>query len=180
MKKEIFQTIEIPSEVKVEINKKKITVKGKEGEISKEFNLGEIILEKKDSSIIVGYKKSTKKEKKKINTIVAHIRNMINGVLEKFKYQLKICFVHFPITVEMKGNEAQIKNFLGERIPRICKIPQGVDVKIEKEIITVTSHDKELAGQAAANFEMATRIRLRDRRIFQDGIFIINKNGKEM
>ena len=58
--------------------------------------------------------------------------------------------------------------------------PKGVDIKIDKAEISVSSVDKELAGQAAANFEILTKIRGRDKRIFQDGIYIINKAGKEI
>ncbi len=71
-----------------------------------------------------------------------------------------------------------IKNFLGEKVDRILEVPDGVDVEIKKEIITVKSPNKELAGQASANFETATRIRGRDKRTFQDGIYIIEKGGK--
>ena len=60
------------------------------------------------------------------------------------------------------------------------KLPEGIDLEIDKEIITIKSVNKEIAGQAAANFEAVTRIRGRDKRIFQDGIYIINKAGKEM
>jgi len=176
----LFKEIEIPEEVEANIDGNILFMKGKEGEIKKKFDINNLVFEKKENKIIVGNKKSTKNEKKKMNTIERHIKNMIKGVQKKFVYKLKICFNHFPITVELKGKEAIIKNFLGEKVSRKTKILDGTEVKVEKDIITVISVDKELAGQTAANFEKATRISLRDRRIFQDGIFITNKAGKEI
>ena len=180
MKKDLSQIIEIPEEIEVEVEGNKVIVKGTEGNSEREFNLANLNLEKRGNQIIIGNKKSSKKEKRRMNTIAAHIRNMIKGVKEKFEYKLKICFSHFPITVEVKGNEALIKNFLGERTPRKVKIPKGADVKVDKDIITITSNNIETAGQAAANFENVTRIAKRDRRIFQDGIFITSKAGEEI
>lgn len=180
MKKEIFQTIEIPEGVEAELDGNMLTVKGPEGEVKKELRGENVNIEKRDNQIVVGNKKATKNEKKKINSIRAHIQNMIKGVTEKFEYQLKICYSHFPITVEIKDNEAIIKNFLGEKVNRKSRIPQGVDVKVDKDMISVSSVNKELAGQAAADLEKATKVSRKDRRIFQDGIFIINKAGKEI
>ena len=180
MKKEIFQNIEIPEGVEVNTEGNTLIVKGSEGENKRTFKIGKLKFEKKDNGIIIGDVKATKKEKKRINTIASHIRNMIKGVQEKFEYKLKICFSHFPITVEIKDQEAIIKNFLGEKIPRKVKIPLNVDVNVDKSIISITSFDKESAGQAAANFETATKIKGRDKRVFQDGIFIIIKAGKEI
>jgi large subunit ribosomal protein L6 len=180
MKKELFQRVEIPGGIEVEIAGAKVTIKSPEGKNEREFDLGNLSIEKKGNEIIIGNKKSSKKEKRRMNTIAAHIRNMLKGVKEKFEYKLKICFSHFPITVEVKGNEALIKNFLGERTPRKAKIPAGAEVKVEKDVIVVTSPDVEVAGQTAANFENATRIVKRDRRVFQDGIFITSKAGVEI
>jgi len=180
MRREIIQKIEIPEGVEANIEGSKLIVKGIKGENEREFRIGKLDFEKKDNLIIIGDKKATKNEKKIINTITSHIKNMIKGIQENFEYKLKICSSHFPITVEIHDKEATVKNFLGEKIPRKVKIPKDAEVELNGDIITVTSNDKESAGQAAANFERATKIRNKDRRIFQDGIFIINKAGKEM
>ena len=180
MKKEYIQKIMIPEGVEVEVDGDVLKVNGKEGKSSREFKTDRLTMEKKGNEIIIGNKNASKKEKKMINTTKAHVTNMIKGVQKKFEYRLKVCYNHFPFTVEVKGKEAIIKNFLGEKTPRRAHIPGNVEVKIEKDIITIKSHDKELAGQTAANFETATKIRLRDRRVFQDGIFIIEKNGRQI
>ena len=165
MKKEIFKEIEIPAGVQLEIEGSLIKIKGPEGENKKRLNLKGISLMKKENVVVMGNKKATKKEKKLINSMAAHIKNMITGVQHKFEYELKICFSHFPISVDVKDKEVLIKNFLGERVPRKTTIPEGVEIEINKDIIKIVSTDKELAGQAAANFENITRIKNRDRRI---------------
>ena len=180
MKKALSQEIEIPEGVEANVEGNKLIVKGPEGENSREFNIGKINFEKKDNKIILSHKKATKKEKKIINTLAAHIANMIKGVQEKFEYKLKICSSHFPMTVKIEGNNATVKNFLGEKIDREIKMPEGAEIKVEKDIITISSINKEIAGQAAANFENMTKIKKRDKRGFKDGIYIIKKAGREM
>ncbi len=180
MKKELYQEIETPEGVEAEIDGDTLKVSGSEGVNKKKFSISNLDFKQEGNKIIIGNKKATKKEKKLMNTIASHIKNMIKGVQEKFEYQLKICFSHFPITIEIKDKEVIIKNFLGEKIPRKMKILEDVEVEIDKDIIKVSSVSKEFAGQVAANFEIATKIRKKDKRIFQDGIFIINKAGKEI
>jgi large subunit ribosomal protein L6 len=180
MKKDIEKIIEIPEGVEVEVDGNSVKTKGESGEIEREFKIKKIDIEKMDGKIRLSSKSASKKEKKVMNSVAAHIKNMVAGAKDKFEYKLKICASHFPMTVEIKGKEAFVKNFLGEKIPRKVKIPEGVEIQIDKEFITVISPNKELAGQAAANFEKSTNVRLRDRRIFQDGIFITNKAGREI
>ena len=185
MKKPLFQEIEIPEGVKVSIEGTLFKAKGSEGENQRDFKIGKIDLEKKGEKIIIGSKKASKKEKKIINTSVAHIKNILQGVQKKFEYELLGCYSHFPFTIDIEENGATIKNFLGEKISRKVKFLKGVEVELGKDSnkkipINVKSVDRELAGQTAANFEMATKVRNRDRRVFQDGIFIVNKAGKEI
>ena len=81
------------------------------------------------------------------------------------------------MTVTVKGSEFEVKNFLGEAHPRKMLIKQGVKVQIAGDKITVESPNVELAGQVASDLEQLTRIADRDRRVFQDGIYIIKKDG---
>lgn len=179
MKKELFVEIEIPEGVTVSLDNGTFTIKGHEGEVNKKINLDKLDVEI-GNIIKIGNIKATKREKRMMNTICSHLENMIQGVKEKWEYELKICFGHFPFTVKQEGNKVIIKNFLGEKINRKVKLIKGVDVELGKEIIKLRSVDKELAGQCAANFEAATKIKGRDKRIFQDGIYIIKKCGKEI
>lgn len=128
MRKEIIQSIEIPEGIEVKLEGNKLIVKGEKGENQREFKIGKINFQKKDNLIVLGHKNATKKEKKIINTMTSHIKNMLKGVKEGFEYQLKICSSHFPITVEVQDKEAIVKNFLGEKIPRKAKIPDRKSV----------------------------------------------------
>ncbi len=141
-----------------------------------------IEIKAENGKIILHADNATRREKKQLGTIKAHLMNMIKGLQEPFVYKLQICSVHFPmnVTVDESAREVVIKNFLGEVKERRAKILEGVDVSINNDIIEVSSHDIEKAGQTAANIEQATRITNRDRRIFQDGIYIIEKPKKKI
>jgi len=175
--KELIREIVIPEDLEVEVKNNEIHGKNKEGkEIRKRFP--RVTVEKKENKIIIKTKRATKREKKQINTIASHVENIIKGLQEKFIYKLQICSVHFPMTVSPQEDRVVVKNFLGETKERRAKILPNVEVKIEKDIITVESVDKEAAGQTAANIEKTARIKDKDKRIFQDGIFMIEKAGR--
>lgn len=180
MRKELIKKIEIPEGVTVNVEGTKFTAKGPEGEFSRDFKFKKLKVEVKGNEIFLVQKGSTKNEKKNMNSIAAHIENMVKGVKKKFEYTLKICYGHFPFTIRQDGNKIFIKNFLGEKVERVVELPTGIEIEVKKEIIKIKSVNKELAGQASANFETATRIRGRDKKIFQDGVYIIEKDGKKM
>ncbi len=175
---ELKREIEIPKGIEVEIINKEMIAKKEGKEIKRK--LPKVIAEKKDNKIIIKTKRGTKRERKQINTIVAHINNVFKGLNEKFVYKLQICSVHFPMNVSVKDDEVVVKNFLGETKERKAKILPDVEVKIEKEIITIDSINKEAAGQTAGNIEKATKVKGRDRRIYQDGIFMLEKSGRKI
>ncbi|MBT3324343.1 50S ribosomal protein L6 [archaeon] len=174
------KVVEVPEGVEVNIVDREIQVKKGSLEVKRVLYFPTVEIKKEGNNIVLEPKRFTKKEKKIINTYKVHILNMVIGVQEPYTYKVKICASHFPMTVKVKGKKLEIKNFLGEKVPRIADIVNDVDVKIEGDEIIITSANKEAAGQTAGNFEKATRITNRDRRIFQDGLWIIQKAGKEI
>lgn len=125
--------------------------------------------------IIFLCEKANKKDVSEIKAQVAHFKNIFLGLNERFTYELEVCNVHFPMTVKVDGSKLIINNFLGEKVPRSANILPGVEVKIEGSKIKISSADIEKAGQTAANIEKASKVTEKDRRIFQDGIFITKK-----
>lgn len=156
-----------------------VKVKGKEGECQRGIERG-IRIRLENSSILIETEKNTQRDKKLVGSVEAHIRNMVNGAAKGHKYTLKVCSGHFPMTVSISGNRLVVKNFLGEKVPRALEFSKNAKVAVEGEIIHVESADKEIAGQVAAAIEQLTRRPGFDTRVFQDGCYIISKDGKEL
>lgn len=172
--------INIPEGVQLELENHTYKFKGPKGESQRKFFSPNVKITKQENKIILepNAKKPSKREKTMINTFTAHINNLIKGVQEGYLYKLKICSGHFPMTVTVDKNKVIIKNFLGEKVPRKARILEETTVKIDGEIITVEGTDIEKTGQTAVNIEKATVIKGRDKRRFQDGIYLTNKHGK--
>ena len=174
----LYEEIQIPEEIIANVENNILIMKKHNQETRRKIN--PLIEMKIDGDKLVINSKNSKKNGRKIfGTFKAHIKNMIKGLLEGFKYKLQIVNVHFPINIsyDEDKNELVVKNFLGENKDRRIKLEVNVDVKIDKDIIELTSFDIEKVGQSAANIEKGTRIINRDRRIYQDGVFIIEKPG---
>ncbi len=181
-KKILDREIELPDGIKAVIVDRIIKISGEKEENSRKLISKKISVEIKDNKIILKSKitKPSKKEKSIINTLYSHFNNMIKGINEPYVYKLKICSSHFPMSVKLKGNNFEVGNFIGEKILRKLTIKEGANVKIEGDIITVTSTNKEIAGQVAADIEKTTRRPGFDKRIFMDGIYITEKAGVEL
>ncbi len=160
----------------ISISGLKVAVKGPKGELERDFSSpfsnGIVSIEADNESVHVKCESTRKKAKAMVGTIAAHIKNMITGVTKGYRYTMFIHHVHFPMNVEVKGNRVVIKNFLGSKGVREAKIPEGVNVKVEGNNIIIEGINKELVGMAATNIESACRVKKKDRRVFQDGIYL--------
>ena len=175
--KTVEYTVEVPQGTQVMYNFPNITVKADKGEITRKLRYPNVEIIVDGNQVKITTSRFSQKLKKIMLTYRAHINNMIKGVNEGFEYKLKVVYAKFPMTVEMKDGVFQVKNFLGEKVPRVVKVPAsfGVKVDIKGEEISVTGIDKEACGKVAALIEQSTRITHMDRRVIQDGIYITNK-----
>ena len=174
--RKFISEITIPKGITAVIEKNELIIKKDKRESRRKLTL-ETGIKIENDKIIIKAKKTNKKEKRMFGTLKAHIKNMIAGLENEFSYKLQVSAVHFPMTAsyDKNANEIVVKNFLGEKKDRRIKLPGNVDVKVDKDIVEIRSHNIEKAGQAAANIEKGTKVRNKDRRIYQDGIFIIEK-----
>jgi large subunit ribosomal protein L6 len=179
------EELEIPDGVKVTLEGgHHIRVKGPNGDITKDF------------SHIRGIKVKTEKKKiifstdfpkgstlALVKTIMSIVNNLIVGVQTNYKYVSKVAYSHFPCSVKVdnKTQKIIVENFLGERAPRVANYPDNVKVEVKGDDVYFIGPDKEALGQTAANVKTACRIRKKDPRVFQDGVYLYKKQlGEEI
>ena len=173
---EISRIIQVPDDVILNLQGKKISVKGEKGSLTRDFSFAPIFIDADGKNVRVSAKWPRKKESALVGTIYSHIQNMITGVTKGYTYKLKIVFSHFPISVKLEGKNVIIENFTGERKARRTKILGDVKVKIEPDDLIVSGINLEEVSQTAANIEQATRVRGKDVRIFLDGLYVYERN----
>jgi large subunit ribosomal protein L6 len=175
MVKEVARQVEIPEGVDASVANAMVTVKGPKGQVSKRIWYPGIEVKKEDSHLIVNSSIGNKRQRAMVGTLAAHIDNMVQGVTQGYEYKMKVVYSHFPIQIKASGQELVINNFLGERRARSAKLLLGTKVQIGKDELVITGVDKEAVGQTMANIEQATRVRGFDIRVFQDGIYLVDK-----
>jgi large subunit ribosomal protein L6 len=177
-KKGITLEVAMPDGVQSSVEGSVIKIKGPNGELSKRVQSKVVDVKSEGNKIILSVGRDRRKERALINTEKGGVLNMIHGVKDKINYKLKICYSHFPMGIKVQGNVLMIDNFLGEKHPRQAKLLDGVKVDVKGQDITVSGIDKDKVAQTAANIEQRMRIKNLDPRVFQDGIYIVEKDGK--
>lgn len=172
--------IPIPDGVTITYEGDTLTVTGEKGSITRAFRVPSLHIAVSDQMAVVSTSSHRKKDLAKLGTVRSRITNMIYGVQNGYEYKLKIFYAHFPMNVSVEGDRIKIDNFLGEKFPRYARVVGDTQVEIQRDIVTVSGIDKESVGQTAANLEQATRIKKKDPRVFQDGIYLYERDGVKM
>lgn len=174
---ETVYKVTIPSGVTVTVKpgSNLTTVKGPKGQLARVFRARGVSLKIEGDTVLVSKELPRRKEKAVVGTYASHLQNMIVGVTKGWTYTMKAVHNHFPIKMTIHGDEFHVENFLGERAPRVAKVAPGVKITVKGPDVTLEGPDLAAVSQSAANIENCTKIRNKDIRVFQDGVYITKK-----
>ncbi len=140
------QIITIPTGVSISRSDATITVKGKKGELSREFK-DNIVITITDTEVSLVPKSMTDLFSKSLwGTYASHMHNMITGVTEVYEKKLSVEGVGYKWALAGKNIEMQ----LGFSHPVVVPVPEGLEVSTEKNDMIIRGIDKELVGSFAA------------------------------
>ena len=167
------RTIELPEDVSADLDHLDLTIEGSNGSVTRRLWYPDVSVSVEDDAIVIAYPDDGDRQTNAtVGTFASHVDNMIHGVTEGWEYEMEVFYAHFPIDVDVEGDEVVITNFLGETAPRRAAIRGDTDVQIDGEELVLTGPSKEDVGQTAASIEQLTRVTDKDTRVFQDGVYI--------
>jgi len=138
--------IQIPKEIKVALNGRKLAVKGSKGELTHTIN-PEVDLDIQDNRIIVVIKNNRRNTRALQGLTRSLIANMVTGVTKGFERVLEINGIGYR--ANLSGNTITFN--LGYSHPIDFNLPEGVGAKVDKNNrITLSCIDKEKLGHTAA------------------------------
>lgn len=137
--------VTIPSGVTITVDADNITVVGPKGTLT-QFVLPEVELQNEEGKLTVTRKSDEKLAKSQHGLMRALINNMVVGVTKGFEKKLELNGVGYRVS----GGGQSLNLSLGFSHPVEYKSAQGVNMTVEKNIITVSGISKQQVGQAAA------------------------------
>jgi len=139
--------VPIPEKTEVKIKGSNITVKGPKGTLTRELHSAmQVAVE--DKEILVKRLSDIKEHRALHGLTRALVNNMVVGVTEGYKRELKMVGVGYRAEIK----ERSLVLYLGYSHPIILVPPEGVFVTVlpKESKIIVEGIDKELVGQTAA------------------------------
>ena len=140
------KVITIPAGVSIDIQQRKVTIKGSKGELSWTLPEG-ITAEVNGTELTVKRANDSRQLRALHGTNRSLLSNMVEGVSKGFVKELEIVGVGFKAAV--KGNALDLA--LGKSHPILHPIPAGLTVTVtENTKVKVEGIDKQIVGQFAA------------------------------
>ncbi len=166
--------IAIPSGVTITLDPDTIKVAGSKGELSTP-QLEGITVKQEDGQIVVTRANDEPKVRAKHGLIRALINNMVVGVSQGFSKKLELNGVGYRVALQ--GTDLKLNIGLSHDV--IYKVPQGIQVAVEQNTMTVTGIDKQQVGQVAAEIRSLKKPEpYKGKGIKYEGERILRKSGK--
>ena len=141
--------INIPEDVKVDIQSDKIVVKGKMGELTQIYS--DVIFEINDNILTVKRPTDSKDHRAKHGMYRALVNNMVEVVSKGFTKELELVGVGYRASNQGQKLDLALgfsHNILFDIAPEV-KV-ETISEKGKNPIVKLTSHDKQLLGYVAA------------------------------
>jgi len=166
--------VSIPSGVTVTVTDSKIAVVGPKGQLEREL-LPTVSVKVEGEEVIVSRHDDQKASKAQHGLTRALINNMVQGVSQGFSKKLEVNGVGFKVNLAGKN----LKLSLGFSHDINYTVPEGVELAVEQNVITVTGIDKQQVGQVAAEIrEYKKPEPYKGKGIKYEDEHIIRKSGK--
>lgn len=167
--------IPLASGTTVSVAEHVLTVKGPLGTVTKKVN-PLVTLNITAEGVLVEATNTSKLARSLKGTFASHVRNMMTGVTKKYAKKLELQGIGYR--VELQGKT--LKLLVGFSHPVIVKIPEGLDVLVEKNIVTISGIDKEAVGQFAANVRAVKKPEpYKGKGLRYEGEYVRQKQGKK-
>ena len=138
--------ITVPEKTEVKVEDNKVIVKGPKGQLE-QLLPEKVIVEVNGSEVLVKVENESIKEQKALwGLFRSLVNNMIEGVVNGFSKQLEINGIGFKAVVSGKNLLLNVGFSHQVEYP----IQEGIDIAVEKNLITVSGVDKQQVGQVAA------------------------------
>jgi large subunit ribosomal protein L6 len=139
------EPVVVPGGIEISLDGTQIVAK--KGNVEKRLEMhGRVNVEIKEGEVAITRNGEDKQSSAYWGTYRALLNNMIIGLDKGFVKSLEINGVGYRAAVNGKTLELQ----LGFSHPVNYAIPDGLDISVEKNIITIKGNEKQVVGQAAA------------------------------
>jgi len=169
------KTIEIPKGTTVELSGNEIVVKGAKGELTMNVHSA-VKVTVGDNGVQVDKAHNASIAKAMWGTTSRLIQNMITGVSKGFEKKLELEGVGYRMA--LKGKQVDLA--LGFSHPVLVDIPEGIEVVIDGQKMTISGIDKQKVGQFAANIRALKPVEPYKGKGFKyEGEYVQRKEGKK-
>lgn len=139
------KSITVPAGVDLSVSANVISVKGPKGNLSFTHHT-DVKVSVEDGTVSVAKLGESKRANAIWGTTAKIIMNMIEGVSKGFEKQLELNGVGYRMSVSGKTVDLA----LGFSHPVKLSVPEGLEAKVEKNVLTVSGCDRQKVGQFAA------------------------------